>query len=259
MAWIDRIVVLTVAGWLVGGCGDSGSDEDGGASSTGTETNGTGPSPTSTGMMSGTAGTTAGVDGTGSTGSPSTTSTSTGDTTSGPDECEACVADSCGELLGACLAVEECECWVTCIGAGNNNGACMAKCGPRPDEYDALRMCTERMCDVECNGGGGTGTSTGGDSGSSSSSGGAGASADYEPCAADADCQPGLMCNEFFGYCTVDCSMDMCPVPTTGNIEPICSEFSDTCVLPCGAGNAMCPDMMSCEDIGGGNDICVFP
>src|SRR5688572_15486476 len=56
-------------------------------------------------------------------------------TTTGGEDCETCVADSCGKPLGVCTGVKECACWLGCSAEGGDEAACTKECGPAPEEY----------------------------------------------------------------------------------------------------------------------------
>lgn len=248
------------------GCGDDGATGGG----TETETEGTGSStgdasatnPTMTTMttmstQSGSSGTTdpttgdptTGVD---STGTPATDSggTDTGATgTGGGMECEMCIEAECGDEIAACTGDMDCTCWIDCINMGNDQGACFGMCGPPPKTLGAVADCIDAECTDECAPDPGT-TGTGGNMGD----------ATYDMCTDDMDCTMDAPCNMFIGYCSVECMGDdnNCPAPPDGDITPECSDFSDQCILPCGNGG-QCPTGMSCEQVGGGNQLCVFP
>jgi hypothetical protein len=188
---------------------------------------------------------TTGVDSSG--GATDTGATDTGSATdSGGDDCEACIAGSCGDELAACAADVDCTCWVDCIGEGNDQMTCFGTCGAPPMLLGDIADCIDMQCDVECNGGGGT--TTGGMTGDGT----------YDMCMDPMDCAMDTECNNFVGYCSVQCMGDdnNCPAPPDGDTTPECSNFSDNCILPCGNGET-CPTGMSCV-MAGPNELCAF-
>jgi len=253
LGWNSLVAVvfassLAACGDNTGGVGDGSSgSETGSGSST---TNGMTSAPTSqstTNMtMGGTsASTTADPTTTGVDSSGGDTTTTADPTTTGAEDCSTCIDGNCGEELDACLADRDCACWIDCINRGNGGMECFQTCGPPPGELPELGDCVDNECDMECNGGGGSTTN--------------GGMGDYDECQNNGECPMDLECNDFVNYCSIQCMGDAnaCPVPATGDAEPVCSNFSDNCILPCGNGET-CPDGMSCQNVGGPNDLCAF-
>lgn len=239
-------------------CGDDTGTGSGTESATGTGTGSgsdsgttasTQTSMTNAGTMGGTSDTTGMTDPTAADSTSTGDATATEGTTTAGDACEECVAENCAAEVMDCADDRDCQCWIDCINDGNEPPVCGMMCnGMPPEPFFELTDCIDGDCDAECNGGGAT-------------SGGMGDGETYQMCADDADC-PMTDCSGFLGYCSLDCMGDAgnCPMPATGNIEPICGGMMDNrCLLPCGGGGDMCPDGMSCEMGGGGNEICVFP
>ena len=245
-------------------CGDDGAAGGGTETETGTGTAGTtgdgsATNPTMTTMTTNsTQGMTGTTDPTGapttgvdSTGAPATDTgtpaTDTGTPTGGAMACEMCIEMQCGDEIAACAADMDCACWIDCINMGNDQGMCFGMCGPPPMELPAIADCIDAECAEAC-APGGTGT-TGGNMGGGT----------YDMCMGDMDCPMDAPCNMFIGYCSVMCNGDdnNCPAPPDGDITPTCSNFSDQCILPCGNGG-QCPTGMSCQQVGGGNNLCVF-
>ncbi|MCA9710417.1 MAG: hypothetical protein KDK70_31545 [Myxococcales bacterium] len=252
----SHLFIATLLSLPIAACGDDpgtggGTETESSTGSTGSTTatsNSTTSSMTNMTMggSSGTSDPTTGADSTGTT-DPGSTSNATS-TSTGGDECEACQTANCGDEVAACAAEPDCQCWVDCLAEGNDPPQCGMMCdGMPPGEFGDLNDCIDANCDVECNGGGQT---TGGMDGET-----------YMPCNGDNEC-PMTDCSGFVGYCSLDCMDDAnnCPMPATGNIEPICGGMQNNrCLLPCGGGGDMCPDGMNCQGGGGGGgQFCGF-
>ncbi len=252
-----------VLGLAAFGCGDDGAGGGGTETESATGTGSTGDvsatNPTMTTMttnstqgMTGTTDPTTGDPTTGvdSTGAPATDTgtpaTDTGTPTGGGMECEMCIEMQCGDQVAACAGDMDCACWIDCINMGNDQGMCFGMCGPPPGELGDLVDCVDAECAEPCSDNPGT---TGGMMGGGT----------YDMCNDDMDCPMDAPCNMFIGYCSVMCNGDdnACPAPPDGDATPECSGFSDQCILPCGGG-AQCPTGMSCEQVGGGQNLCIF-
>jgi len=173
-----------------------------------------------------------------------------GDT--GADECEACLVEECGRLFETCTEEKACSCWLECLDEGGSPESCFGECGQPSMTLFEIGECVDETCAPACEGGGES-------DGSGSTGGPPPPDGNYEECQGQGDCDMGLECNMFVGYCSIDCDgdADNCPDPATGNAEPTCSNFSGNCILPCDNGES-CPDGMSCENVGAPVPLCVY-
>lgn len=76
----------------------------------------------------------------------------------GSTACDACLAQSCCELVGDCETDPQCssylQCVLACEGQGSSALECMLQCTVVADvRASALHMCAVEECDLECSGG----------------------------------------------------------------------------------------------------------